>query len=217
MEFISALNSFDTNLLLSLNGIHDLFFDKFMFVFTQIYVWIPFYISVIYIIIKQQKSDALWLILALVLCVVLSDQLSSGLIKNSVQRLRPSHEPALQGLLHIVNEYRGGKYGFVSSHAANSFGFAILSSLLFRKKGYIIAVFTWTIVNCYTRIYLGVHYPLDILGGMLVGAFSAFVIYYLLLKLKPTLIKSENNNFAVEIPIYTFLLSVTGIIVYAFI
>ena len=217
MEFISALNSFDTNLLLSLNGIHDLFFDKFMFAFTQIYVWIPFYISVIYIIIKQQKSDALWLILALVLCVVLSDQLSSGLIKNSVQRLRPSHEPALQGLLHIVNEYRGGKYGFVSSHAANSFGFAILSSLLFRKKGYIIAVFTWTIVNCYTRIYLGVHYPLDILGGMLVGAFSAFVIYYLLLKLKPTLIKSENNNFAVEIPIYTFLLSVTGIIVYAFI
>lgn len=217
MEFISALNSFDTNLLLSLNGIHDLFFDKFMFAFTQIYVWIPFYISVIYIIIKQQKSDALWLILALVLCVVLSDQLSSGLIKNSVQRLRPSHEPALQGLLHIVNEYRGGKYGFVSSHAANSFGFAILSSLLFRKKGYIIAVFTWTIVNCYTRIYLGVHYPLDILGGMFVGAFSAFVIYYLLLKLKPTLIKSENNNFAVEIPIYTFLLSVTGIIVYAFI
>lgn len=217
MGFISALNLFDTNLLMALNGLHNLFFDKFMFAFTQIYVWIPFYISVIYIIVKQKKTEPLWLILALVLCVVLSDQLSSGVIKNMVQRLRPSHEPSIQGLLHIVNEYRGGKYGFVSSHAANTFSFAILSSIILRKKEYIIAVFTWAIVNCYTRIYLGVHYPFDILGGMLVGVFCALIIYYLLLKLKPTLIKSKNNNFSVEIPIYTLLLSVIGIIVYAFI
>jgi len=216
MEFISTLSQFDTNLLLFLNGIHNTYFDKFMYAFTQIFVWIPFYATVIYVLIRQRKKEALWLIAALIICVALSDQLSSGLIKNTVQRLRPTNDPSVQGLLHIVNNYRGGLYGFVSSHAANTFSFALLSSLLFRKKEYTIAVFAWAIMNCYTRLYLGVHYPFDILGGMFAGIVVAITCYILLRNYKPNLlINKTGNDTSVRLPIYTLLITLAGIIIYA--
>lgn len=216
MDFITTLSQFDTKLLLLLNGIHNNYFDKFMYAYTQIFVWIPFYLTVIYVIIKQRKKEALWLIAVLVICVVLSDQLSSGLIKNTVQRLRPTNDPSVQGFLHIVNNYRGGLYGFVSSHAANTFSFALLSSLLFRKKEYTYSVFVWAIINCYTRIYLGVHYPFDILGGMLTGIVVAIICYSLLHKYKPNvLISKTDNDRSVLLPVYTLLITIAGIMIYA--
>ena len=136
MDLIQSLNLFDTGLLLFFNSMHNSFFDGFMYGFTQILVWVPLYISVIYVLIKTKKFDALWLILSLVLCVVICDQISSGIIKNTVQRLRPSHEPSLNGMVHLVNGYTGGRFGFVSSHAANTFGFALLSSLLISRKAF---------------------------------------------------------------------------------
>lgn len=216
MEFISTLSQFDKDFLLLLNGIHNNYFDKFMYAFTQIFVWIPFYITVIYTLFRQRKKEALWLVAILIICVALSDQLSSGLIKNTVQRLRPSNDPSVQGLIHIVNNYRGGLYGFVSSHAANTFSFALLSALLFRKKEYTFAVFAWAIINCYTRIYLGVHYPFDILGGMLTGIMVATICYILLRKFKPDLlINKTGNDTSVMLPVYTLLITVAGIIIYA--
>ena len=107
MELIQSLNLFDTELFLFFNGMHNSFFDGFMYAFTQIFVWIPLYASVIYLLIKTKKYDALWLILFLVLCIVICDQISSGFIKNTVQRLRPSHEPSLNGIVHLVNGYTG--------------------------------------------------------------------------------------------------------------
>lgn len=216
MEFISSICQFDTNLLLSINGIHNSYFDKFMYAFTQIFVWIPFYVTVIYALIKQRKKDALWLIAALIICVALSDQLSSGLIKNTVQRLRPTNDPSVQGLLHIVNNYRGGLYGFVSSHAANTVSFALLSSLFFRKREYTIAVFVWAIMNCYTRLYLGVHYPFDILGGILAGIMVATICYLLLRKFKPNLLLNKTgNDTSVRLPFYTLLITLACIMIYA--
>ena len=215
MELIQSLNLFDTELFLFFNGMHNSFFDGFMYAFTQIFVWIPLYASVIYLLIKTKKYDALWLILFLVLCIVICDQISSGFIKNTVQRLRPSHEPSLNGMVHLVNGYTGGRFGFVSSHAANTFGFALLSSLLIRKRNFAVMIVAWSLINCYSRIYLGVHYPFDIIGGMLVGVFAASVCYLALSKFKPGVLNIQADASLVRIPVLTFLLTVTGIIVYA--
>ena len=112
--------------------------------------------------------------------VGLSDFISSGIIKPWVSRLRPTHEPALAGMLHLVNGYTGGMYGFVSSHAANTMACALLFSLLYRNKYATVALMLWVALNCYSRMYLGVHYPGDIIGGLLVGTSFAGLTYAVL-------------------------------------
>lgn len=214
MDLIQQLNFYDTGLLLFLNGLHNSFFDAFMYTFTQIYVWIPFYLSVIYVILKSQKKEGLWIILSLILCIVMADQISSGIIKNSVQRLRPSRDPALEGLIHTVNAYVGGKFGFTSSHAANTFSFALFSASYFRNKNFSIAVISWSLINCYSRMYLGVHYPLDIVGGLLVGFLTVLVIYTLMNKFKPALIQND-LELPTAIPLYTLAITLIGIIGYS--
>jgi undecaprenyl-diphosphatase len=215
MDLIQQLNFYDTQLLLFLNSLHNSFFDGFMYTFTQTYVWIPFYLSVIYVILKSQKKEAaFWVILSLILCVVIADQVSSGFIKNAVQRLRPSRDPALEGLIHGVNAYVGGKFGFTSAHAANTFSFALLSAIYFRNKNFSIAVIFWSLMNCYTRMYLGVHYPLDIVGGLLVGFLTVLVIYALMNKLKPALIQND-LELPAAIPLYTLAITLIGIIGYS--
>ena len=114
------------------------------------------------------------------MAVGLSDFVSSGLIKPWVCRLRPTHEPALAGMVHLVNGYTGGMYGFVSSHAANTMACALLFSLLYKNKYATIGLILWVALNCYSRMYLGVHYPGDIIGGLLVGALLAVLVYALL-------------------------------------
>lgn len=214
MDLIQQLNFYDTQLLLFLNGLHNSFFDGFMYTFTQIYVWIPFYLSVIYVILKSQKKEGLWIILSLILCIVIADQISSGIIKNAVQRLRPSRDPALEGLIHTVNAYVGGKFGFTSSHAANTFSFALLSASYFRNKNFSIVVISWSLINCYSRMYLGVHYPLDIVGGLLVGFLTVLVIYTLMNKFKPALIQND-LELPTAIPLYTLAITLIGIIGYS--
>ncbi len=217
MDFLNTIKSLDTELLLFVNGLHNSFFDELMYTFSQIFVWIPFYVSVLYlIIISHKKKDAVWVILSFVLCIVIADQVSSGIIKEAVQRLRPSRNPALEGIIHIVNGYTGGKYGFVSSHAANSFGFALLSSLVFKQKTYTTFVFIWAVIVSYSRIYLGVHYPFDILGGMVVGVMAALIAYFALKKLQPSSLQGS-GEIPVTIPNSVLGLSVAGIIIYALI
>ncbi len=189
-----ALNSFDTQIFLFLNGLHNTFFDNFMYAFSGKWIWIPFYASLLYIFIRRWKKESIWIILAIILCIVLADQISSGIIKRLVERPRPSRAEELEGLVHIVNGYTGGRFGFVSSHAANSFGLALLSSLLFRKKAYTWCLFIWATVTAYSRIYLGVHYPFDILGGIIVGISSALFCYWLLKKFRPYLLSESSEN-----------------------
>lgn len=215
MDFLNTIKSLDTELFLFVNGLHNSFFDELMYAFSQILVWIPFYVSALYlIIISHKKKDAVWVILSLVLCIVIADQVSSGIIKEAVQRLRPSRNPALEGMIHIVNGYTGGKYGFVSSHAANSFGFALLSSLVFKQKTYTTFVFIWAVIVSYSRIYLGVHYPFDIFGGMVVGVMAALIAYFTLKKLQPSSLQGS-GEIPVTIPNSVLGLSVAGIIIYA--
>lgn len=221
------MNTIDTNLFLFLNGLHTPFFDDFMFAFSGKWIWIPFYASLLFVMIRRWRKESLWIIPALVLCILLADQISSGLIKNWVQRPRPSREPALEGLVHIVNGYRGGRFGFVSSHAANAFGLALFSSLLFRNRLYTWILFLWAMVTAYSRIYLGVHYPGDILGGTIVGLFSAALCYCAWRKFRPEARSvsqtSEQpsaacfvNKLSAYLPLWAIGLTTLGIAVYGF-
>ena len=177
------IQQLDTDLLLWLNGFHNLFFDNFMWNFTQSSTWIPLYISLIACLFYRFKWSALWLLFAVGLAVGLSDFVASSVFKPLVARLRPSHVPELQEVLHIVNEYRGGQFGFMSSHAANSFALVTLVCLCVRTRALSAMLFVWAALNAYSRIYLGVHYPGDVICGAALGGLTAYLLW-LLLKLK---------------------------------
>jgi undecaprenyl-diphosphatase len=187
---LDYLKNIDSQLLLFINGHHNSFWDAFMWQASGKYFWFPFILVIGYIIYKYRKQS--WIIfLSVAVLVVLTDQISSHLIKNLVERLRPTHEPSLQGLIHIINNYQGGLYGFVSSHAANSFGLTIFFSLLFRNKFFTMGIFAWTAIISYSRMYLGVHYPGDILGGMLVGFLCGYMVFIIMNKILKTVKKDS--------------------------
>ena len=133
-------------------------------------------LALIWVLLHQNRRHAVLVLIMLVLAVTLADLLSSGLIKHLVERLRPTHDPSLGNAVHVVNGYRGGMYGFVSSHAANFFAVATFLSLLVRHRLVTCSLFAWAVLQCYSRVYLGVHYPGDILGGIVVGVLVGFVV-----------------------------------------
>ncbi len=213
MEIITKIIELDKQFLLLLNSFHNGYFDNFMYTSSKVAVWIPFYLSVVYILFKSQGKKAIWMVLFLIVGVVLADQIS-GLFKNGIQRFRPSHDPAIQNFVHIVNNSRAGLYGFVSSHATNTVGFAILSSLFIRRQTYTVAVLSWAALNCYSRIYLGLHFPLDILGGALLGVFIALFLYFAYKKFFQKAVNSFSENEA-RIPTSVLLLFVVSIAVFS--
>lgn len=164
---------------LNMSGGHTLFWDNFMWMTTQILIWAPVIVMFLYIIFKTKGKDGLHTLLFIVLVFVLCDQVSSSILKPWVARLRPSRDPSVMNLLQYVYDYRGGQFGFPSSHAANSFGFAMFSSLLLKYRPYTIAAFVWAVICSYTRLYLGVHFPLDILVGTSLGLFFGWLCYFL--------------------------------------
>ena len=179
MSVLERLLEIDTNIFLFLNGLHTSWLDMPMYYISKVWVWIPLYALVVFHIVKKWKKEAIWIILTLVLCVVLTDQLTN-LIKYGVERVRPSREPLLEGLVHHVNGYRSGGFSFVSGHASNVFGFAMLSSLILKNRAYSWFIFVWAVIVAYSRIYLGVHYPLDILCGTILGLGIAVILYAIL-------------------------------------
>jgi undecaprenyl-diphosphatase len=141
-------------------------------------IWIPLYLSILIYMGVKYKRKFLIIVLFIILAATLADQ-TSVLVKNLVQRLRPCHDPSLQGLVHLFNGECGGLYSFVSSHATNSFDVALLSLLFIRKRWFSIGIITWAIVIGYTRIYLGVHYPGDVICGSILGALIGWGVYSL--------------------------------------
>ena len=181
---MESLKEFDKDLFLYLNGLHASWLDQPMFVFSNTVTWIPLYAFLLYLFIRDYGRDTWIFLLGVVLTIVLADQISSSLIKPVFERLRPSHDPTLKGMVHYVNDYHGGLYGFVSSHAANTFGTATFFFLLFRRKRKgIFVLYSWALFVSFTRIYLGVHYPGDIVGGALVGVCCAYLCHFLTTRL----------------------------------
>ena len=190
---IQQLIGFDQELLLKLNGSNSLFWDGFMWLSTNMLTWIPFAVVLLYVIFKNNKiKEALVIIALLGVVIALADQISSGFCKPFFARFRPTQDPELMYQIDIVNGYRGGIYGFISSHAANTFGVAVFLTLIFKSGSLAIILFIWAILNAISRIYLGVHYPGDILFGTLVGVGAGILIYIIYRKLQQTLLKQAS-------------------------
>ena len=176
---MDTLIQLDKELLIWLNSHNTPFWDVVMMFFTRKEFWIPLYLLLLYQIYKVKGKEAIYWILGAFLLVFLCDQISTQLFKNVFERFRPSHDPSLEGMVNLVSGYKGGRYGFVSSHATNSFGFALFTSLLFRNKLYTFFIFSWSLLVIYTRIYLGVHFPGDVMGGMILGLILGYAVYRL--------------------------------------
>jgi undecaprenyl-diphosphatase len=177
---IDFLLNLDKDLLLLLNGWHAPWLDTLMVILTNGLNWLPLFLLVIGMMIYKLRWQSLVVLVFIAIVIFLTDRISAGLIKPWIGRLRPSHEPGLADLLHIVNGYKGGRFSFVSSHAANAFGIATFLWLVLRKQiNWLWVMFFWAAIFSYTRIYLGVHYPSDILGGGILGAIIGFLVYKL--------------------------------------
>lgn len=175
---LDFLNKIDVKLLLEINSHHTPFLDWMMWHISGTFIWIPFYVFILIVLIKKLGKQSVLLILLIAVLIVLSDQLASGLIKPLAHCLRPSHEPALVQHIHLVNGYKGGLYGFVSSHAANVFALTFYLFFTVRKElpWLVTVLFPWAIIVSFSRIYLGVHYPFDILGAICVGLLTALLV-----------------------------------------
>lgn len=181
---IETLKSIDQSLFLFLNGLHSPFMDEVMYWVSDKYFWFPFYAVLIGIIIYKKKNEAIPVLIAVGILVALADQLSVHMFKEVFERFRPCRpESPIHEMVHIVKNHCGGKYGFVSSHATNSFAVAVfLSKVLGRYYRYFTPlIFVWASLVSYSRVYLGVHYTGDIIGGALLGALLGYVIFKLLL------------------------------------
>lgn len=195
---LENLIDIDKQLTLLLNGSGSLFLDGLAVTATSTLVWVALYLSLFYVIIRSGDMKFIALtVIAVVVCIVLADQGASGICKPLVQRFRPSQDPSLLLSVDIVGGYRGGMYGFFSSHAANTIAVATFFSLLTRCRPVTIHLYFWALLNCWTRVYLGVHYVGDLLVGIVYGTLMGCIVYFLYRKVIPApsvSIKPDSNG-----------------------
>lgn len=167
----ASLIEFDKQLLLTVNGSNSIFLDGLAKTLTTAATWIPLYVSLLYLVVKNNDTlqKILMIIVCAGLCVLIAGSVDDVFVKPSVARWRPTHDPAIGSMVDVVNGYRGGNFGFFSAHASNTFSIAVFFSLLIRNRLLTVFLVGWSLVNCWTRMYLGVHYPGDILVGLLWG------------------------------------------------
>jgi undecaprenyl-diphosphatase len=178
MGWVEAI---DSRLFLWLNGQHAGWLDTVMVSITEMWPWIPIYILLAYLVIKQYGRKSLWIFLAVGLVILCSDQLSAHVCKPLFHRLRPCFNPEFEGMVHLPKGLPGGRYGFVSSHAANTFAVATFLTAALRKSYRSIGwwLFAWALISSYSRIYIGVHYPGDVLAGAVLGILVGLIIWKL--------------------------------------
>ncbi len=178
---LETLQQLDQQILIFLNGFHSPFWDKFMWVFTGKWTWIPMYATILYVLLKNFNIYiSVFTTIAIALTILYADQICASAIRPMVERMRPSNlDNPISDIIHIVNGKRGGRYGFPSCHAANSFALAFFIMLLFKRGWLTLFMLLWATTNSYSRVYLGVHYPGDLIAGLIVGLSGALIVYYL--------------------------------------
>lgn len=197
MNFFDQIINWDRQLFFNLNSHHSLWMDNFMWLVSDPIVWIPFFLVALYVLFKNKKSNSIAILITIALLIVITDQISSGVIKPLVARLRPTQDPEFSDWVNTVNNYKGGLYGFVSGHATNFFALALFTSLVFSYWPYTIVSMLWALLISYSRIYLGVHYPLDIFSGMFLGLLLSSLFYYLYVRIfdSSSKIRKRENRF----------------------
>lgn len=203
---MEELIQFDKQLLLMVNGSDSVFLDYVVMTLTNGLTWIPLYLSLLFVVIKSNKmpKDILYIIAAAGLCVLFAGTVDDTIVKPLVARWRPTHDPEIGMLVDVVDNYRGGNYGFFSAHACNTFSIALFFSLLMRRRLLTIALVCYSLVNCWTRLYLGVHYPGDITVGLLWGTIVGYSVYRLYRRVTVPVEYSERLCY---VPIVVFLLT----------
>lgn len=177
---LEILSRLDSQIFLFFNdGIRSSFLDHVMMLFTSRFIWVPMYMAIIVLFLRPLRwKAAAILTLALAAAIAMTDQTCATFIRPLVERLRPSNpENPFSAYVHVVNNYRGGAYGFPSCHAANSFALAVFMSLVVRRRSFVIFIISWAALNSYSRLYLGVHYPGDLAVGAVIGSLYGFVFY----------------------------------------
>lgn len=171
----------DRQVLAFFNGSDSLFLDAAAMTFTSGLTWIPLYLALLYVVIKNNENmmQIFLVVLSCALCIFLADGLADHIAKPYVARWRPTHDPIIKYTIDVVNNYRETPYGFFSAHAANTFSIALFFVLLVRSRLLTTVLVAWSLLNCWTRMYLGVHYPGDILVGLLWGSIVGVSVYYL--------------------------------------
>lgn len=176
---LEQLLIWERDLFFTLNGSESPFLDHFMYLFSGTKIWFPLAAFLLVILLyKKDWRQVLGLVIAIALTITLCDQFASGFCKPFFGRLRPTHHPDFMDEVKTVLGYRCGRYGFISSHAANAFGFAMLSCLLLRSWFFGTVMMLWAVTTAYTRVYLGVHFITDIVPGTIAGLFFGSLVYY---------------------------------------
>ena len=193
---IEVLEDLDRQLLLAVNGSDSLYLDRVVVTLTHAATWIPLYLALFYMVLKNNDNfRRLLLVLGgVAMCYLLAGAVDDGIVKPMVARWRPTHDPQIGMLVDIVDGYRGGRYGFFSAHASNPMCIAPFFCWLARSRRLSVTLVTWSLINCWTRMYLGVHFPGDILVGVLWGICVGTGVYFLYRRLTRGMYMPRNMN-----------------------
>ena len=184
MDF-SKIQDMDMQVLSLFNGSDNIMLDQMVQILTSGLTWIPLYVMLFFVVMRNNETmgQIALVVGSAIFCVLFADGLVDGIIKQLAERWRPSNDPTFKYMVQIVDDIRLKGYSFCSAHAANTMSLAVFFSLLIRSKMLTITLVIWSLINCWTRLYLGVHYPSDILCGMIIGIIVGILVYLLYYKI----------------------------------
>ena len=217
-DLLSILKAMDTMVFLTVNSHHNAYFDSVMWLVSGKLIWVPMYVSLFFVLLKNYSYKVVFaILLAIGVVILFTDSFTAQIIRPWVCRLRPSNlDNPMSSMVHIVDGYRGGAYGFPSNHASNTWGLAFFITFLFRRYKLTFFFFLWALLVCYSRMYLGVHYFGDLLIGGLLALAGASTVFYVFRKVSgdTRLQKVKFIYWPVWIGIATFLVIMVSSIFY---